>query len=118
MARSERGHEPAGAGRAVGIIVRAQQARFGGDVFESFFLVPGVIAVGQHVHARSKQFIRGFFGDAGAVGDIFGVGHDEIELEALAQGGELIGNGAPSGLTDHVADKEQIHDAYLFEINQ
>ncbi len=93
--------------------MRTQQARFGGDVFERLFLVPGVVAVGQHVHAGGEQFVGGLFGDAGAVGDVLGIGHDQIELETLTQAGQLVGDGAPPGLTDHVADEEQIHEAYL-----
>src|ERR1019366_7378062 len=71
------------AGRAGRIIERAQKAFFVLEQFHDFLLVPQMVAAGDDVHARRKNFPGGLGGDAGAAGGVFAVGDDEIERVLL-----------------------------------
>ena len=95
-------------GGAVRVVMRPQQPRFGLDVFERLFLVPGMVTVGEHVHAGAEQLGGGFGRDAGAVGDVFGIRHDEVEMQPGPQPRQLARNHAPAGLADDIADEKGV----------
>ena len=57
----------------------------GGDrlhVFDDFFLVPDVVAGGEHVGAEVEEFVGGSGGDAEAAGGVFGIDDDQIDMHA------------------------------------
>jgi hypothetical protein len=101
------------AGRAGRIIQRAQKAFFVGEQFHDFLLVPQMVAGGDDVHARGKNFPGGFGRDAGAAGGVFAVGDDEVERVLLAEFGNKFCNRAPARLSHDVADEKQFHGENL-----
>ena len=70
----------AAAGRALGIIDRADQARRALDEHQRLALVPGVIAERDGVGAGVDHFVVDRFGDAEAAGRILAVDNHKIEL--------------------------------------
>ena len=72
-----------------------------------------MVAAGDDVHARRKNFFCGFGRDAGAAGGVFAVGDDKIERVLFAELGHKFRDRASSGLSDNVADEEQFHGVSL-----
>ena len=99
----------AAAGRAFGIIDRADQARRALDEHQRLALVPGVIAERDGVGAGIDQFVVDRFGDAEAAGGVLAVDDDEIELPFGDQAGQPLDDDCAPGAADHVADEENAH---------
>jgi hypothetical protein len=72
-----------------------------------------MVAAGDGIHARQKNFPGGFGCDAGAAGGVFAVGDDEVEPEFLPQFWEQFRNRAPARLSHNVADEENFHGKIL-----
>ena len=88
-----------------GIIHRAEQARLALDIGQGLALVPGVVAQGDAVRARVVKVACDLLGDAEPAGDVLGVHHHEIELEAAAQARQVGDEGVAAGATDDVSEK-------------
>ena len=73
-------HGGAAAGRALGIIERADQARRALDEHQRLALIEGVIAERDGVGAGIDQLVVDRLGDAEAAGRVLAVDDDEIEL--------------------------------------
>lgn len=95
--------------RAFGIVEGAQNARFGIDGADEFFLSPDVIAGGEYVDAEGKKFLRQFVGDAETGSCIFGVGDDHVRLQARFQIGQMPGQTVAPATPHNIAEKENFH---------
>jgi len=94
------------AGRAGGIVQRAQEAGLVVQEFGDLLLVPEVVAAGDDVDAGGEDLFGGARGDAGAAGGVLAVGHDEVEGVARPQLREQELDGAAAGLADDVSDEQ------------
>ena len=95
------------------IIQRAQKTFFAGQQLHHFLLVPQMVTAGDDVHARRKNFRRGFGRDAGAAGRVLAVGDDKIERVLFTKSGQKFPDRVPAGLPYDVADEEQFHRPIL-----
>ena len=80
----------AAAGRAGGIIDRADQARRALDEDQRLALVPGVIAERDGVGAGLDQLVVDRLGDAEAAGGVLAVDDDQVELPVGDQAGQAL----------------------------
>ena len=99
----------AAAGRAGGIVERADEARRALDEDQRLFLVPGMIAERDRVGAGLDQFVVDRLGDAEAAGGVLAIDHDEIELPVADEAGQALGDDGPPAATDDIADKQNAH---------
>src|SRR5690348_14801941 len=68
-----------------------------------------MVAGGDDVHARGKDFIRGLRRDAVAAGGVLAVGDDEIERVAFSESRQQFSDGVAPGLPHDVANKKDLH---------
>jgi len=104
-----------GAGREVGGPEQVVQLSQLGD---QVFFIPDVVAGGEHVNAQAEEFVVDVQGQAETAGRVFDVDRDQVHVVALDQFGQEAGQGAPSGLADHVAEEEQVHSGFSFIRNR
>ena len=74
-------------------------------------LVPDVIAEGQAVRTGGEDLLGQSLRDAGPGRGILAVGHDQIDVQFLAQPGQTGGQSCPAGATDDITDKENLEHA-------
>ena len=104
------------AARRVGegrIVERPDQPRLAHDVGQRLLLVPGVVAERQAVGAGVEQLARRGLGDAEAGGGVLGVDDDELQAQAPAQAGQVVGEAVAARAADHVAEEGQAHAPIL-----
>ena len=99
----------AAAGRALGVIDRANEARRALDEHQRLALVPRMIAERDGVGAGVDQLVVDDLGDAEAAGRVLAVDHDEIELPVFDETGQPLVDDCAPGAPDHVADEENAH---------
>ena len=80
----------AAAGRAGGIVGRADQARRALDEDQRLALVPGVVAERDGVGAGVDQLVVDRLGDAEAAGGVLAVDHDQVELPVGDEAGQPV----------------------------
>jgi len=105
--------EEAAAGRAIGKIRGAQEARFMGQIVEDFAAVPTVIAAGEDVDAVVEEFVGEARGDAETGGGIFAVGDDQIDFLLSDDVGEALADDVASRGANDVTDEENTHAGSL-----
>lgn len=97
------------AGSARGIIERTNEARFDAEQLRNFLLIPKVIATGDHINARTKNFLGGPGRYAGTTRGVLAIRHDQVQGILLAQFGNQFANGATTRLADDITDEEHFH---------
>lgn len=76
---------------------------------EDLFFAEGVVAEGHGVDAGVLEFAEQFGGQARAVGGVFGVGDDEVGLEAFAELGQALPGREEAWGADDVTEEEEVH---------
>ena len=97
------------AGSARGIIERTNEARFNAEQLRNFLLIPKVITRGDHINARTKNFLGGPGRYAGTTRGVLAIRHDQVQGILLAQFGNQFANRTTTRLADDVTDEEQFH---------
>ena len=103
-------HSPAGAGRPFRKVCGPQQARIAIYVGDDLALIPDVISGRQNVDTAIVKFAAQALGEPEAAGGIFGIDHDEVDREFLAQARHVFFDNLPAGATDHVTAKQDVHE--------
>ena len=93
--------------RALGVVDRTQQARLGVDEGDDLLLVPDVIPRGDDRRPGAQQVNGNPGRDAPAVGAVLAVDDDEVDLLALADARQQVGDGAAARLADDVAQEQE-----------
>ncbi len=116
-ARARAGVEEANAAprRTFGIIQRTENPVFIIDEAQDLALIEPMIARGEHVDAGCEQLVGNIARDAETASRVLAIGDDEVDVEPLAQRGELGGEHVAPWPADHIAYEENSH-ALPFEL--
>ena len=106
----------AAAGSRSRIIDRTHEAFFTHEQFHHFLLIPQMIAAGDGIHSRSKDFVSHLGRDAVAASGVFAIGDNEVQAVLRAQFGKNEFDGSASGFTHDVANEKNLHAAMLIVI--
>ena len=89
---------------------RTQEEILLADVRDDLFLVPDVIAGGQHVDPALREHRAGDLGgDAEAPGGVLDVHDRDVDRVALAEAGQELGEGRAPGVAEDVAHHHDVH---------
>ena len=71
--------------------------------------IPNVVAGGNHVGAGGVEGGANLVGNAEAMGGIFTIDDDKIQLQPLSDIGQVIFEHPPTGLADHITAYQNFH---------
>ena len=85
-----------------GIICRTHQFILPLYEYQSFALIPGMVAKCHHVGSRIEKVVKDIFGDAEPSGRVFTVDHNKMDVVLFNQSGQTIHNRIASRFSDKI----------------